>query len=203
MSNWDWDWLLDGSGPKPEDFMTPRPDEDSSATQVSAYGPPMTIRDPNATPSPDTDTPSARSVADALGAAGYFPDGAAAFARNVVRWGGGDPKALGPLDHTMPYLTGPLAVGSGIAGTLSDIDQGTSPLDAIVGNVVRGGLVYGAGAGVGAFTDGIGSIPASIAADRILPPAPQLGHAITRGILDPPAPSPTVIYPAQLGGRPW
>jgi hypothetical protein len=58
MSDWDWDWLLKGSGLKPQDFMpaqppsslTPPPDEDSSTTQVPllAYQPPTTLQDPNA-----------------------------------------------------------------------------------------------------------------------------------------------------------
>lgn len=61
MSDWDWDWILKGSGLTPQDFMpaatpqtpssfTPPPGADSSATQVplSAYGAPTTLQDPNA-----------------------------------------------------------------------------------------------------------------------------------------------------------
>ncbi|HUO02477.1 MAG TPA: hypothetical protein VMU31_06845, partial [Rhizomicrobium sp.] len=120
---------------------------------------------------------------------GYFPEGAATSAKNIVQWSGGDPGAatLKALKDATPYLTVPLAVGSGIAGTISDFHQGASPADAIVGNIVRGGLVYGAGAGVGELTGGLGAIPASMAADHYLPPAPAIGHAIVQAILNPPS----------------
>jgi hypothetical protein len=141
-----------------------------------------------------------------LGAAGYFPEGAAVLARNVGRLGAGDASALDTLKDTTPYFTGPLAAAKAVAGTVSDIHQGTSPLEATVGNIAREGLVYGAGVTGGAATEwggGFGAIPAIWAADHYLPPAPQIGHAALRGILDPPPASPEVIYPGQYGGGPW
>ncbi|HWF63044.1 MAG TPA: hypothetical protein VN685_00365 [Rhizomicrobium sp.] len=115
--------------------------------------------------------------------AGYFPDGAADFAKIVTR----DTGTAEALDGIVPYFDVPLAVGSGIANTIADIHQDTSPLDAIVGNILRGGLVYGAGlAGTAATPEigGAGGMFTSAAADRYLPPAPQIGHFAV-GILGP------------------
>jgi hypothetical protein len=81
----------------------------------------------------------------------------------------------------------PLAIAGALAGTAADIHQGTSPLEAAVGNFVRGGLVYGADLAGGAATDwggGFGAIPATLAADHYLPSAPQIGH-FTMGIRGP------------------
>jgi hypothetical protein len=211
MSDWDWDWILKGSRLQPQDFMptanassslTPPPDEDSSAGQVplSAYGPAMTIQDPNAPSPPDNGGSSARGIANALDAAGYFPQGAADFARIVARSGGGDVGAdsLKALKNTTPYMTVPLAIGSGIAGTISDINQGTSPPDAILGNAARQGLVYGAGWAAGAVPpEGVWTLPAIWLANKYLPPAPQIGHAIAHGILGPSPDSDPDYFPAS------
>ena len=77
--------------------------------------------------------------------------------------------------------------GGTIADTVKDIGGGASPADAIVGNVVRGGLVYGAS------TQGILGIPAAIALHRFLPCGAAMGHAI---LSDPmPADGLTNTYP--------
>ena len=149
MSDWDWDWLLDGSGLQPQDFNpapaqkppTSPPGEYSGATQVplSVYAPPIQLPDPNAGTPPDNATPTAAGAANALDVAGYFLEGAKAFAKSIVRWGGGDVKApsVTALDSVTKYVGAPIAIGSGVAGTISDIHQGTSPLEAIVGKIIR------------------------------------------------------------------
>jgi hypothetical protein len=163
--------------------IIPTPPQDQSAVFVplSAYGPPPVLQDPNANLPPPSGTPSARAVGDALGAAGYFPDGAVSAARIVTR----DKGLAKAFANTSPYFDGPLAVGSSVANTIADLSQGASPADAIVGNIIRGGLVYGAGwAGTAATPFGAGGIPAALVADHYLPPAPQIGH-VAVGILGP------------------
>ena len=157
MSNWDWDWILKGSGLQPEDFMptqaprapSPTPTY-SSASQVplSAYGPPATIQDPNAPPPPDTGTPTADGVKRALEGTEYGQDIVTPAATLIARLGGGDQSAVEGVEGvSRPYLTGPLAAGAAVAGMVSDINQRTPPAEAILGNAARQGLVYGAGDG--------------------------------------------------------
>ncbi len=192
-------------GPPQTPSIIPLPQQDQSAVFVppSAYGPPPVLQDPNVGVAPPSGTPSAGAISDALGAAGYFPDGAASFAQIIA----GDKGLAKALDKTKPFFDVPLAVGAGIAGGFADIHQGTSPLEAFVGNTIRSGLVYGAGMAGAAATpppfEGAGGMFAGYEADKNLPPAPQIGHAVVQGILNPPPPNPTVIYPAQYGGRPW
>ena len=191
MDGIDLSFLGSDADPSPSQGIIPVPvqqDQSAAFVPLSAYALPPPLQDPNPAP-PPAGTPSAAGIAKALDTAGYFPEGAAAAAKNVVRWGGGDIEAdtLRALEKTKPFLTVPLAIGSGIAGTVSDIHQGTSPLEAIVGNAIRGGLVYGAGLAGAAGTPeagGVGGIPAALLADHYLPPAPQIGH-VAIGILGP------------------
>src|SRR5579884_3137621 len=86
MSDWDWGWLLKGSGLRPEDFMPPPqmpssftpppPGEDSSATQgaLSAYGTPTTIEYPDSSGPRNTGTPTAEDVQKALEHTEYGQD---------------------------------------------------------------------------------------------------------------------------------
>ena len=200
MDGADWSFLGSDTGSSPgivpvppgapqTPALIPVSLQDASAALMSrvAYAPPPALQDPNAGMPPSASTPNAEGVASALKYSGWGQDAATLFARQIGRLGSGDRTVLNNLESTARrYLTGPLAAGEALAGTMSDIHQGASPLDATMGNFVRGGLVYGAGVGGGSVSDGFGAIPATWLADRYLPPAPQIGHAIVQGILGPP-----------------
>ena len=208
MSGVDWSFL--GSEPGPSQplqgivpvTVTPPvmpsivtvPPQDQSATRVplSAYASPPALRDPNASLPPPAGAPDARAISNALEAAGYFPQGAASFAKIIAGAG----PSIDALEKTTPFFTVPLAIGSGVAGGVADTQNRTPPVDAWVGNAIRGALVVGAGAAGTAMTPeigGAGGMLAGYEADKHLPPAPQIGHAVVQGILNLPVPN---LYPS-------
>jgi hypothetical protein len=120
--------------------------------------------------------------------------GAISQAGKVGKWAGtltGDGSALNGLEKVTPALTGPLAIGGGIAGTISDINHGVPASTAILGNTVRTGLVGGAGLAGGAipFIGPLAGPAAAWAADRYLPDSASIGRGVERVLST--APDPT------------
>ena len=100
----------------------------------------------------------------------------------------GDKTVLAGLRGVTTAITTPLTIGGGIAGTFSDIHNGTSPGTAILGNAARTGLVLGAGA-LGEIGGPLGGAAAAYAANHYLPDSATIGRGLVNSITTPPDPS--------------
>lgn len=176
----------------PPQSLIPPPPQDQSAALVPllVYAPAPVLEDPNATMPPDSGTPSAEGIAKAFSFAEHAQDLSSEAAAQIAKLTAGDPNAALGLAGATRYLTGPLAIGGVAADTVADLNHGASPLDALVGNAIRAGLVYGGGAVVGAETGGVPGVAAGMALDHYLPSGAAIGHAI----LNPPVPSDPAAY---------
>lgn len=143
----------------------------------------------------DRPVDQAKGVQKAFDTGGDMVDwthGAILQAGKIGKWTGaltGDMSALKGLEKVTPALTGPLAIGGGVAGAISDINNGVPASTAILGNTVRTGLVAGAGLAGGAFLGPLGGPAAAWAADRYLPDSASIGRGV-EGVLKT-APDPT------------
>ncbi|HKU64447.1 MAG TPA: hypothetical protein VJQ06_05265 [Rhizomicrobium sp.] len=99
----------------------------------------------------------------------------------------GDKTVLHRLPYVTHAITVPLAMGAGIADTFSDINKGAPREEAILGNIARTGLGYGAGLLAGAIPYvGFAAGPyTSYWMNEHLPRGAEMGHSMMRQLRDP------------------
>ena len=133
----------------------------------------------------------AEGIGDALDAAetmidsvhGAIDQGFRSFGKSLP----GDKTVL----HRLPYVTqaiaAPLAIGAGIADAVSDINKGAPREEAVLGNIVRTGLVYGSGLLAGAIPyAGFAAGPyTSYWMSKHLPSGAVMGQSMMRQLRDP------------------
>lgn len=99
----------------------------------------------------------------------------------------GDRTVLHRLPLVTQAFTVPLAMGAGIADTVSDINRGAPRGEAVLGNIARTGLVYGSGLLAGAIPYvGFAAGPyTSYWMNEHLPSGAEMGHSMIRQLRDP------------------
>ena len=127
-------------------------------------------------------------IADAFGNTGFLADSASTGATYLGRaLGGGETAALHGLEGvTRRFISAPLSAAEGIANTFRDVEDGYTPAESILGNILRSSMVYGGGAMAGMATTPLGGAPgiaAGVALDSVLPSGGTMG----RSLLHPPA----------------
>lgn len=126
--------------------------------------------------------PSADGVADAL----QGTDLAQAGSHGLGYWTGRaaklakDAPMLKGLEGLAKAYTYPLTAAEGVAHGISDVHKGAPAGEAILGNVVRTGLVMGATALGDIAVPIVGAAVANAAADRYLPDGATIGHGIIK-----------------------
>jgi hypothetical protein len=121
-------------------------------------------------------------VAAGFKGGGLAADTAATVASKVGALGSGDRAVLQGLEGvTRRVISRPFAIAEGAADIAKDIRDGASPAEAIVGNAVRTGIIYGAGALAG----GLPGIGVGLGLDYVLPNGAVIGHAVMNPNLPP------------------
>jgi len=101
--------------------------------------------------------------------------------------GGGDTAALRGLEGvTRRVISTPLTVAEGVANTFRDIEDGYTPTESILGNILRSSAIYGGGALAGMSSGPAGPVVGPLTGYGLNKTLPS-GGAIGRSILHPPA----------------
>lgn len=131
----------------------------------------------------------AKGLSDALNATETIVDGVhGAVEQSFKLFTGslpGDKTVLKALPWATRAITAPLAIGAGIADTVSDINNDAPRGEAILGNTLRTVLVYGSGLVANAVAGPLAGPTASYYMDKKLPSGAVIGHSVIEGLSDP------------------